>query len=70
MKLFRSKVWSVVDIGCLKWSCIFLGMILGAFLSEFTRRFVWLFAIAVVLLAIKPVISYFRNGARDHEKEE
>jgi hypothetical protein len=61
MKLLRTKVWSVVDIGCLKWSCIFTGMIVGAFLPEFTRRYVWLFAIAAILLAIKPGVSYFRN---------
>lgn len=68
MRLVRSKVWSLADIGCLKWSCIFFGMIVGAFLHEFTRRYVWLFAIAVIVLAIKPVLSYFRNGKREHEK--
>jgi putative Mn2+ efflux pump MntP len=70
MKLRRSKVWSVIDIGCLKWACIFFGMIVGAFLSEFTRRHVWLFAIGVILLAIKPIVSYFGNDQREHEKEE
>lgn len=62
MKLFRSKVWSPLDIGCLKWSCIFFGMIIGAYLSEFTRTYVWLFVIAVILLAVKPTIDYFRNN--------
>jgi hypothetical protein len=61
MKLFRTKMWSVADIGCLKWSCIFFGMIIGAFAPEFTRRHVWLFAAAVVLLAIRPTVSYFRK---------
>jgi len=69
MKLLRSKVWSVVDIGCLKWACIFSGMIVGAFLSEFIRRHVWLFVIAAIVLAIKPVVSYFRNGKREHMEE-
>ena len=69
MKLLRSKVWSVADIGCLKWSCIFCGMIIGAFLSEFTRRHAWLFGIAVVVLAIKPVVSYFGNGGCEEGKE-
>lgn len=68
MKLLRSKVWSVVDIGCLKWSCTFSGMIAGAYLSEFTKRHVWLFVIAALLLAIKPVLSYF--GKDESEKEE
>lgn len=69
MKGFRSKVWSVVDIGCLKWSCILSGMIAGAFLHEFTRRYVWLFAVAAVLLAIKPTLSYFGTDKRATDKE-
>ena len=59
MKLFKSKVWSVVDIGLLKWSCILSGMIAGAYLADFTKRHVWMFVVAVVVLAIKPTISYF-----------
>jgi hypothetical protein len=69
MKLFRSKVWSVVDIGCLKWACIFLGMIVGAFQPEFIKRNVWLFAAAVLVLATKPAVSYFWNDQPEHEKE-
>jgi len=61
MKLFRAKVWSVPDIGLLKWCCILIGMIAGAYLADFTKQHVWLFAIAAVLLGIKPTISYFRD---------
>ena len=67
MKLFRSKVWSAADIGCLKWACILFGMIAGAFFPEFVRCHVWLFAAAAVLLAIKPVVSCFGNGRRAAE---
>ena len=62
MKLLRSKVWSPLDIGCLKWSCIFFGMIVGAYFSEFTKQYIWLFAVAVILLAIKPLVAYFKNN--------
>lgn len=61
MKLYRSKVWSVLDIGLLKWSCVFFGAIAGAYFSEFIKTYVWLFLIAAILLAIKPSISYFRD---------
>jgi hypothetical protein len=61
MQLFRAKVWSVVDIGCLKWSCILFGMIAGGFLADLVKRHIWLFAAAAVLLALKPTISYFGN---------
>jgi hypothetical protein len=60
MRLFRTKVWSVLDIGLLKWSCILIGMVVGSYLAAFTRRYVMLFVIAAILLAIKPTISYFR----------
>ena len=60
MKLFRAKTWSVVDIGLLKWCCILLGMIVGAYLADFTKRHVWVIALAALLAGIKPTISYFR----------
>lgn len=61
MELYKAKVWSVIDIGLLKWCCIVIGMIAGAYLADFTKQYVWLFAIAAVLLGIKPAISYFRD---------
>lgn len=65
MKLFRSKVWSPVDIALLKWSCILLGMIVGAYLSGFVKEYVLAFVIAVILLGIKPAVSYFRTDETD-----
>lgn len=59
MKLFRTKKWPWIAIGSLKWCCILLGMIAGAYLSEFTKSHVWYFAIAAVLLMIKPMVTYF-----------
>ena len=61
MKLFRDKKYSVIDIGLIKWSFILFGMVLGAYFSEFTLRYIWLFIIVAVILAIKPVVTYFRE---------
>ena len=61
MKLFKAKVWSVIDIGLLKWCCILFGMIVGAYLADFTKRYVWAIAIVALLAELKPTISYFRN---------
>ena len=61
MKLFRAKVWSVIDIGLLKWCCILIGMIAGAYLTDFTKRYIWFIALAALLLGIKPTVSYFRS---------
>jgi len=63
MKLFRTVKWSPMSIGSLKWCCILLGMIAGAYLSEFTKSHVWFFAAAAVLLSIKPSVTYF--GSRE-----
>jgi hypothetical protein len=61
MKLFRTKIWTVLDIGLLKWSCILFGMIIGSYLSSFVKRQVWIFTLAAILLAIKPATSYFTD---------
>ncbi|MCK5010730.1 MAG: hypothetical protein KAS98_09610 [Deltaproteobacteria bacterium] len=61
MKLFRKKEWTVLDIGLLKWSAIFFGMILGAFFPGFVKNNIWFFISLVVILAIKPVLSFWRK---------
>ncbi len=61
MNLFRDKKYSVMDIGLIKWSCVLFGMVLGAYLSEFTLRHIWFFIIVAVILAIKPVVTYFKE---------
>jgi hypothetical protein len=61
MNLFRDRKYSVIDIGLIKWSCILFGMALGAYFSEFTIRYIWLFIIVALILAIKPVVTYFKE---------
>lgn len=61
MKLLRTKEWTVLDIGLLKWSAIFFGMILGAFLSGLVKNNIWFFISLVVILALKPAYSYWRK---------
>jgi hypothetical protein len=61
MKLLRTKVWPAVDIALLKWCCILVGMIAGAYLADFTKRYLWVFAVGAVLLAIRPAMLYFRD---------
>jgi hypothetical protein len=59
MKLFRTKVWTPVDVILLKWCCLLCGVIAGAFMPELVRRHVGLFALAAVLAGIKPTVAYF-----------
>lgn len=65
LRLFRTKVWSAVDISLLKWCCFLFGMIAGAYLADFTKRHLWFIAIAAVLLGIRPSIHYFRDDGPD-----
>jgi len=59
MKLLRTKVWRWQDIAMLKWCCILIGMMAGAYLAGFVTRYVWGFALAAVLLAVGPAVRYF-----------
>jgi hypothetical protein len=61
MRLYKTKLWTPMNIACLKWSCIFFGMIVGAYLPDITKQYVWVFAALVVLLAIKPTIAYLKD---------
>ncbi len=70
MKLFRTKVWRWLDIGLLKWSCILIGMIAGAYLSEFVERHVWAFAMAVVLLAVRPAVRYWGDDEGEEARQD
>lgn len=62
MKLFKDKKYSVMDIGLIKWSCILFGMVLGAYLADFVLGYSWLFIIVALVLAVKPIVAYFKEG--------
>ena len=36
-----------------------LTLLLGAYLSEFVKRYVWVFVLAAVILAVRPAARYF-----------
>lgn len=61
MKLLRTKIWRWWDIGLLKWCCILLGMVAGAYFNDVVMKYVWVILAAALLLAIRPVIVYFKE---------
>lgn len=61
MIVFRTKIWSWIDIGLLKWSSLLFGAIAGAYFPGFVRQYVWVLLVAAVALAVKPAIAYFRD---------
>ncbi|HRK36371.1 MAG TPA: hypothetical protein PLJ47_17370 [Candidatus Hydrogenedentes bacterium] len=57
MQIFKKRVWTITELGCLKWSSILFGMILGAYFAELVLANVWLFILGFVALAIKPIFK-------------
>ena len=63
MKFYKTlkrkvKKFDVWDIGLIKWSCLFLGAIIGAYIAGFVKQYlVWMIVITIVL-AIRPTIKF------------
>lgn len=55
------KKLDVWDMGCIKWSSIFFGIIIGAYIADFAKQYLWLFIVLVVLLAIRPLYRCFKK---------
>jgi putative Mn2+ efflux pump MntP len=62
VRIWRRKVWSPFDLGLFKVSMILLGMVLGALLSDFVEQYLSAFVVVGLLLVVRPVILYFRDG--------
>jgi hypothetical protein len=62
MSLLRTKVWSWIDIALLKWSCLLVGAIAGAYFPELFKSYVWLVMAAAILLAVRPAVAYFARS--------
>ena len=61
MNLFKPRVWSIWEIACIKWSSILFGVIVGIYLADFLKEYVWFLILGCVLLAVKPVVKFFRD---------
>ncbi len=61
MKLLRTKIWCWWDIMLLKWCCIFLGMVAGAYFNEVVMQYAWVILAVALLLAIRPAVVYFKE---------
>ncbi len=59
MRLLRTKVWSWLDIALLKWCCLLLGAVIGAWLAGPVRSHAGLLLLAAVLLGIRPAVHYW-----------
>jgi hypothetical protein len=61
MKLFKTKIWSWLDIVLLKWGVLLIGMVAGALLPDFIISHVWMILLAAFIVLIKPSIDYFKD---------
>ena len=59
MGIFKTKTWSAFDLMLIKWSAAFFGMIIGAYVSNFVKQYLWLFIILVIVLGLRPLYSYW-----------
>lgn len=62
MNLFKTKIWWWFDIWALKWGAFLFGIIAGAYLSDFVKQYVWVFAVVALILVIRPSIKYFGDN--------
>jgi len=59
MGIFKTKTWSAFDLMLLKWSSALFGMIIGAYVSNFVKQYLWLFIVLVIVSGLKPLYSYW-----------
>lgn len=59
MKFFKTLTWSPLNIVLLKWSCLLVGLLWGAWLSGLVKRHAWRLLILAVALGLKPAIDYW-----------
>ena len=57
----RIKILNIWDIGCIKWSCIFFGIIIGAYIADFTKKYLWLFIVLAILVIIRPLYRFVKK---------
>jgi putative Mn2+ efflux pump MntP len=57
----KIKGLNVWDIGCIKWSSILFGVIVGAYIANFTKQYLWLFIVLAVLIAVKPIYKFLKK---------
>ena len=61
MNIFKPRIWSIWEIACIKWSSILFGVIVGIYLANYVKSYVWLLVLGCLVLAIKPVVKVFRD---------
>jgi uncharacterized membrane protein YoaK (UPF0700 family) len=61
MNFLKTRTWTATEIVCLKWGSMLAGAVIGAYLADLVKAYVWVFVASVIVLSIKPVSGYFRK---------
>ena len=61
MNIFQPRTWSIGEVACIKWSSILFGAIVGIYLADYLKSYVWLLGLGCLVLAVKPVMKVFSN---------
>ena len=57
----RIKILNIWDIGCIKWASILFGVIIGAYIADFTKQYLWIIVALAIVLIIKPLYKMFKK---------
>lgn len=58
MRLFKKIEWPIFDLTVFKITVFTIGLMAGAFLSDFVKRYLWVFAVIAVLGYARSVYFY------------
>jgi len=61
MRFFITKKWHWSNIALLKWSALFIGMLLGAYFHELVIKRTWVVIIVALLFALRPARAYWKD---------
>lgn len=64
MKLLRTNLWNWWDLVVLKWSCLFFGMLAGAYFHEIVMEYFLEILLAATLLAVRSVFVFRKETDR------
>ncbi len=57
-RIKRLDIW---DIGSIKWGSIFIGIIIGAYIANWVKQYIWIHIALAIALLIRPIYRYFRK---------
>ncbi len=55
----RVKKLDLFDIGMIKWTTLLVGLVVGAYLTDYIKPYWWVFILVAMVLAIRPMYRYF-----------